>query len=217
MAHRIPKEFSQDDTGSHNGQIDQATGRLVKGNTYRDLSTVWLTPTRGSLMPRVVSSWMAVMRPMNQPFLGPLFTENEEVGVAYQKAFDMVLSHPQLSKWKYILTVEEDNLPPQDGIMSLYESIEKGYDCVAGLYWTKGETGQPMIYGDPAVMPRNFVPQLPQPDTLQRCNGLGMGFNLWRIESFKTKLRKTVQRLRKTFGFSTRLRSSVTRSRAIRV
>jgi hypothetical protein len=200
MNHEIPKEFLANDIGIHNGQMDESTARLVKGNTYRDLSTIWITPTRGSLKPRVVSSWMGLMKPMNQPFVGPLFVEEDEVGIAYQKIFDMILDHPELSKWRYILSVEEDNLPPSDGLMKLYESIEKGYDCVAGLYWTKGEAGQPMIYGNPAVMPRNFVPQIPQPNTLQHCNGLGMGFNLWRIESFKTKLKdmpkpwfKTVQ------------------------
>ncbi len=196
----ILKEFTLDDVGVHNGRCEQSVGRLIKGNTYRDLSTVWITPTRGMLKPRVVSSWIALMKPMNQPFIGPLFIEQDEVGIAYQKMFDMILENHDLSKWKYILTVEEDNLPPQDGLLKLYESIEKGYDCVAGLYWTKGEGGQPMLYGDPTVMPRNFVPQIPQPDILQHCNGLGMGFNLWRIESFKKKLKdmpkpwfKTVQ------------------------
>ena len=206
MTREIPAEFKLDDIGAHNGQLDQSIGRLIKGNTYKDLSTIWITPTRGNLKPRVVSSWMALMRPMNQPFVGPLFMAEDEVGVAYQKAFDMVLYHPELQNWKFILTVEQDNLPPQDGLMKLYESIEKGYDCVAGLYWTKGDTGQPMIYGNPGIMPRNFVPQIPQPDSLQHCNGLGMGFNLWSIEAFKTKLKdlpkpwfKTVQELNKQF------------------
>jgi len=202
----IPKEFLQNDVGYHNGNIDSATERLIKGNTYKDLSTIWVTPTRGVLKPRVVSSWIGLMRPMNQPFIGPLFIEQDEVGIAYQKIFDMILDNPELSKFKYILSVEEDNLPPQDGLMKLYESIEKGYDCVAGLYWTKGETGQPMIYGNPDVMPRNFVPQIPKSETLQHCNGLGMGFNLWRIESFQNKLKdmpkpwfKTVQENNKQF------------------
>src|SRR6266700_4171560 len=103
MELEIPREFILDDAGAHNGQIEQATARLLKGNTYKDLSTIWVTPTRGSLKPRVVSSWMAVMRPMNQPFVGPLFVAQDEVGIAYQKIFDMVMDHPELSKWKYIL------------------------------------------------------------------------------------------------------------------
>jgi hypothetical protein len=65
------------------------------------------------------------------------------------------------------------------------------YDVVGGLYWTKGEGGQPMIYGDPSVEPLNFIPQVPKPDTVQPANGLGMGFNLFKIEMFKDdRLRK---------------------------
>jgi hypothetical protein len=203
----IPKEFLLDDVGIHNGQIEQSVSRLVRGNSYKNLSTIWITPTRGSIHPRTVGSWMTLMRPMNQPFVGPIFADQDEVGEAYQKMFDMVLTHTELSKFQYILTVEEDNLPPADGVLKLYESIEKGYDCVAGLYWTKGEGGMPMIYGNPDVMPRNFVPQVPRSDTLQHCNGLGMGFNLWRIESLKTKLKdmpkpwfKTVQQKNMVFS-----------------
>lgn len=187
--------------GYHNRDLDKSISRLVRGQTYRDLSTVWVTPTRGSITPKVVSSWMALMRPMNQPFLGPIFIENDEVGIAFQKAFEMVLDHPELSKWKYILTVEEDNLPPSDGVLKLYDSI-KDYDAVGGLYWTKGEAGQPMCYGDPNVFPRNFVPQVPRPDTVQHCNGLGMGFTLFKIDMFKKLPRpwfRTVQEVGKGF------------------
>ncbi len=207
MTHEIPEEFKLEDIGAHNGQINQSIGRLIRGNTYKDLSTIWITPTKSNLKPRVVASWIALQKPMNQPFLGPLFIEGDEVGVAYQKGFDMILEHPDLQGWQYILTVEQDNLPPADGLIKLYESIEKGYDCVAGLYWVKGESGQPMLYGNPEIMPRNFIPQVPKPDTLQHCNGLGMGFNLWRIESFRTKLKdlpkpwfKTVQEQNKCFS-----------------
>jgi hypothetical protein len=56
---------------------------------------------------------------------------------------------------------------------------------VGGLYWTKGEGGMPMIYGDPNNPELNFIPQNPIPETVMRANGLGMGFNLWKIEMFK--------------------------------
>jgi hypothetical protein len=193
--------LAQDNYGWHNSNLDKSIERIQRGQTYKNLSTIWITVTRGSLKPRVISSWMTLIRPMNQPFFGPVFIENEEVGTGYQKAFEMVLDHPELSNWKYILTVEEDNLPPQDGLLKLYESIEE-YDGVGGLYWTKGEGGQPMIYGDPAVMPRNFVPQLPRLETVQHCNGLGMGFNLFKVAMFKKMERpwfKTVQEPGKGF------------------
>jgi hypothetical protein len=196
---------SDEAIGWHNQRIAQSVERLHRGGTYRDLSTIWITPTRGVLKCKVVSNWMSLMKPMNQPVVGPVFFEGDEVGVAYQKAFEMVLGDPNLAKFKYILTVEEDNLPPADGLLKLYESIGD-YDCVAGLYWTKGIEGQPMIYGDPKIMPRNFVPQVPLPDTVQHCNGLGQGFNLWKINTFKTKLKdmprpwfKTVQEVGKGF------------------
>jgi len=202
---KVVPSTSSDSAGYHNANLEASCERLIKGQTYKDLSTIWVTPSTGSLKTKVVSNWMCLQKQMNQPFYGPVFIEGDEVGNAYEKAFTMVLSHPELSKWKYILTVEHDNLPPGDGIMKLYESIAD-YDCVAGIYWTKGVGGQPMIYGDPKVMPRNFVPQLPQLDTTQHCNGLGMGFNLWKISSLKEKLKdlprpwfKTVQEAGKAF------------------
>jgi hypothetical protein len=212
LGKEIPKSLIQNNEGLNNENFEATIERLSKGNTYKDLSTIWITPTRGVLKPRIVTAWMSLMRPMNQPMYGPWFIEGDEVGIAYEKAFNFILESKEFSTWKYILTVEEDNLPPADGLLKLYESIEKGYDVVAGVYYTKAALNsevysQPMIYGDPKVMPRNFVPQIPQLDTLQPCNGLGMGFNLWNIQSLREKLKdlpkpwfKTVQEIGKVFS-----------------
>jgi hypothetical protein len=170
--------------GLHNADLQASVDRLNKGNTYKDLSTIIVCPTRGMIPDRVVQAWMGMIRPMNQKVIGPLFIRGYEVGQAYNMALEMILGNPELSKWKYMLTIEEDNLPPPDGLIKLYEGMEK-YDVVGGLYWTKGEAGQPMIYGDPTVQPVNFIPQKPLPDTLQPANGLGMGFNLFKIDMFK--------------------------------
>lgn len=170
--------------GINNADLQATVNRLEKGKTYRDLSTIIVCPTRGMIPDRVVQSWMGLIRPMNQKVIGPIFFRGYEVGEAYNMAINFVLSNAELAKWKYILTIEEDNLPPPDGLIRLYESIED-YDCVGGLYWTKGEGGQPMIYGDPTADPFNFIPQKPIVDTIQPANGLGMGFNLWKIEMFK--------------------------------
>jgi len=160
--------------------------RLEKEKTYRDLSTVILCPTRGMIPSRVVANWQ-YMRPMNQKVVGPIFLEGMEVAEAYNQGIKMILESPDLSKYKFILTIEEDNYPQNpDGLLKLYEAID-GYDCIGGLYWTKGEAGQPMCYGNPDIKPLNFIPQVPQPNSLTPCNGLGMGFNLWRIEMFKDK------------------------------
>jgi hypothetical protein len=127
---------------------------------------------------------MGLIRPMNQKIVGPIFIRGYEVGQAYNMAVEMILGNPELSTWKYMLTIEEDNLPPPDGLLKLYEHMDI-YDVVGGLYWTKGEGGQPMIYGNPAVKPTNFIPQVPLPDTIQPACGLGMGFNLFKIDIFK--------------------------------
>jgi hypothetical protein len=137
----------------------------------------------------VVQSWMNILKPMNQKVVGPIFIQGMEVGEAYCAAIDMILANPQLAEFKYIFSLEEDNMPPPDALLKLYESIEGEidgvkYDVVGGLYWTKGEGGMPMIYGDPKVMPKNFIPQMPIPDGVQEANGLGMGCNLWRMQMF---------------------------------
>jgi hypothetical protein len=56
---------------------------------------------------------------------------------------------------------------------------------VGGLYWTKGEGGMPQCYGNPQVFPKNFIPQVPAQDALTECNGLAMGFTLFKTEMFK--------------------------------
>lgn len=172
--------------GTQNEDIKKANDRLTTSKSYKNLSTVIVTPTRGgrSLCPRFVSAITGMMRPMNQQCYGPIFMSGMEVGHAFNSAIETILANPVLSKFKYLLTIEDDNLPPPDGLLKLYEGIED-FDVVGGLYWTKGEAGQPMIYGQPGVMPLNFVPQKVVPEVIQPCNGTGMGFTLFRMELFK--------------------------------
>jgi hypothetical protein len=173
--------------GIHNADLERSRARLVRGQTYQNLSTVWVTPIPEDppMIPAkvVFQSWMNLMTPMNQ-MVFKLPMVGMEVGDAYNKAVEMILDHPVLAKARYMLTVEWDNLPPPDGLLKLYESMSR-YDAVGGLYWTKGDCGQPMIYGDPKVMPRNFIPQVPVPDSIQACNGLGMGFTLFKLSMFR--------------------------------
>lgn len=172
--------------GAQNADLVKANQRLTASQSYKDLSTIIVTPTRGgrSLCPRWVSAMMGMMRPMNNPCFGPIFASGLEVGAAFDSVIDMVLANPQLSKFRYLLTSEDDTIMPPDGLLKLYEGIQK-YDAVGGLYFTKGEAGQPMAYGSPDIQPLNFIPQLVQQNTLQRVNGLGMGFTLFRMSVFK--------------------------------
>jgi hypothetical protein len=193
-----PQIVFENPEGWHNTNKD-TTERLLKSKSYQDLSTICIIPcpvrvhekqgdkvielTLNGIHPKVVQSWMGMMTPMNQKFIR-VFALNMEVGAAYSSTIEAILANPELSKWKYILTMEWDNMPPPDGLLKLYEGMDK-YDVVGGLYWTKGPGGVAMAYGDPNVMPLNFVPQIPKPDTLQRVNGLGMGYTLFRLDIFK--------------------------------
>lgn len=186
-------QFISSFEGINNADLKRAQDRLKKAKAYKDVSTVCVIPTRGQVSFRVVESWLNLQSPMNQKFVR-LGIQGVEVGDAYEKAVEIILNHPQLKDFKYMLTLEEDNIPPPDGLLKLYENI---CDCakpctdhfvqVAGLYWTKGhDTGQPMIYGDPKKL-LAFNPQVPKPNAVQECNGTGMGFTLFHMGLFRDK------------------------------
>ena len=185
MAEIKPEIILPYDAGVHNSDLKRAQERLDASGSYKDLSTIIVCPTRGgrSLCPRFVQSMAGLMRPMNQAAYGPIYMTGLEVGAAYSQAVAMIRSNEQLKKFKFMLTVEDDNIPPPDGLLKLYEGMAD-YDAVGALYWTKGEAGQPMIYGNPLEKPLNFRPQRPVADTLQPCNGLGMGFTLFKLSVF---------------------------------
>lgn len=177
-----PLVVVEDYTGKNN--TPEKYKRFKEMGHYRNLNTVWITPTRGMIPARVIPSWMSLIGGFNAALV-KIFSIRQEVAHAYNNAIIQVLTHPQLKDFPYILTVEEDNTPPQDGFIKLLEGIQE-YDAVSGLYWTKGEDGVPQIWGDPAS-PNTFTPQKPIPGTLQRTNGIGMGFALWRTEMFRDK------------------------------
>lgn len=177
-------QIAMPEIGQHNKDLEKSINRLKKSNSYKDLSTIIICPTRGQIPAKIVQTWMGLMKPMNQKVIGPIFGIGMEVGESYNNMIESILANPELSKFKYILTIEEDNAPPVDGLLKLYENMDQ-YDVIQGLYWTKGEGGQPMIYGDPKVMPKNFIPQMPKVGEVQEANGLGMGFNLFKLDIFK--------------------------------
>jgi hypothetical protein len=185
-------QFISSFEGINNADLKRANERLKAGKVYKDLSTVCVVPTRGVIPARVVESWMNVQPPMNQKFVR-IFVAGQEVGDAYEKAVEMILAHPMLKDFKYLLTLEEDNMPPPDGLLKLYENIcdcakpcDDHFAQVAGLYWTKGDLGQPMIYGNPKEM-LAFNPQMVRPNAVQECNGTGMGFTLFHMGLFRDK------------------------------
>lgn len=168
--------------GYHNSNPETAA-RLSKSKSYQDLSTICIVPCVGGIPPKIVQAWNGMMKPMNQKFI-MIMVENMEVGAAYSHTIETILANPELSKWKYILTLEHDNAPAPDGLLKLYENMDK-FDGIGGLYFTKGEGGQPMCYGRPEQFPVNFIPFLPEAGTVTPCRGIAMGFSLFKLEMFK--------------------------------
>lgn len=225
--------------------LDQARYRqsfvsMPKGNTFKDLSTIIILPIPGpktekkflnckkcktkneyeyssfsGLHPIFVEAYKRLIRPMNVPIL-EMMPSGYEVGDAYNNAIKMILETPSLKDFKYILTIEYDNIIPfipntQGPMMMLYETLEKHkLDAVGGLYWTKGNPSMPLIYGDPKEDRKStagmfkvmFPSKKPKSKgwkegtlvkgewhdgDIVECNGSGMGFTLFKLDLFRDK------------------------------
>lgn len=191
MAEVAQRLSSRDHSGSMLG-FDRVM--TIEGSTYRDQSTVVIMPSRDpKIHYRVVTALHGMIAPMNQK-RAIMFCVGDEVGIAYNTLVASILAHPDLSKWKYVMTIEADNLVPHDAHKRLLESIEFGkYDGVSGLYFTKGEINMPMAYGDPARFAatgelefgvRNVVDALKAGQVMD-VNGIAMGCALFRMDLFR--------------------------------
>lgn len=176
--------------GFHNEKADISRSRVITGASYRDCSTVCLMPLRTaeeSLHYKVADAYRSLMMPMNHA-LYPMRLVQMEVADAYNQGITAVLENEDLKNFKFVLTFESDNVPPPDGLVRLIENMYKGpWAGLGGLYWTKGEGGMPMIYGNPKDSKISYQPQVPIPETVQECRGIAMGFTLWDMELFKDK------------------------------
>lgn len=178
--------------GKHNENIEVSAKRLLEGGSWKRQRIVAVIPAGKSIPTEAYLAHRSLIVPPNQICFW-IAAKGFEVGEAYSNAIQMILDHPELSTWEFMLTIEHDNIPPIDGIVRLIEKMEKHqeYACIGGLYWTKGEGGVPQLWGDPKDPLLNFRPQVPIPNALQEVCGTGMGFNLWRISMFKDpRLRK---------------------------
>lgn len=172
------------DFGSHNAAL--AAGKLTHGNTYKKSRVVMIVPAIAPIPPKVYLSHRSLIFPPNQAMY-PLLAMGYEVGDAYSQAIESILAHPDLSQWEYVLTMESDNCPPPDGVLSLIRRMDENpqFACIGGLYWCKGPGGCPHIWGDITDPVVNFRPVMPRAGELIECYGTSMGFNLWRMEIFK--------------------------------
>jgi hypothetical protein len=180
-------EFSNTDSaGRNNLDLENSRLRILEGHTWKRQDLVLLIPSGKTIPAKAVLSWMNLIYPPNNAVIR-IMTQGMEVGEAYSTAIKGILDHPQLSKFKWLLTVEHDNLPPPDGVLKLIAKMEDltEFAAISGLYWTKGEAGVPQIWGDINDPVVNYRPQVPQPGKVVECYGIGMGFALWRLDMFK--------------------------------
>src|SRR4030042_1655614 len=201
MANKEPRILVGDTIGKNNANLEETIKKIDESKMYEDLRTIIICPTRGAFPTRVVQSWMKLMKPMNQQVAGPIFAESMNVDYAYESLIEYILTNEHLNKYKYVLTIEEDNLPPPDGLLKLYKSMDK-YDVVGGLYWGKGENGFPMMFGDPSS-PGDYKPIKPEMNKLMQVNALGMGFNLFKLDMFRNIPKpwfKTTQEINEVTG-----------------
>jgi hypothetical protein len=198
-----PQLIVTDLSGEHNRDLKQSSSRLLKGNSWKKQRVVVILPAADDIPAKIALALWSLAFPPNNGVVRVLAL-GMEVGDAYSTAIENVIGHPELSQWEYILTVEHDNAPPADGVIRLIERLESRPDlsCVSGLYFTKGPAGCAQIWGDPNDMPMNFRPQVPDVNGgLVECNGVGMGFALWRMGMFKDKqLPRPLFRTRKNVG-----------------
>lgn len=158
---------------------------------HKNLSCVVVCPSTGFVDVRVVDAWESILKPPNQKY-AKIWVRGMEVGAAYNTLIEMVLGNEELSKWKYIVTIEEDNLPAPRHLFDLLQAIEDNeYDVLGGLYYVKGVAGFPQIWGDPDDPDENYRPMKPRTadeygdDLIVPCNGTGMGFTAYRMEVFR--------------------------------
>jgi hypothetical protein len=181
-----PQLIIQDFGGAHNGNEEATRARLIKGGSWKRQRVAMIMPADTMIHSKVALSLWNLIFPPNNGVI-KILAQGMEVGDAYSQAISQILAHPQLKDFEFILTVEHDNSPPPDALLKLLEDLEEHpeFCCVSGLYYTKGEGGCAQIWGDPADPVLNFRPQVPKPDSLQECVGVGMGFSLWRTSVFK--------------------------------
>lgn len=179
--------------GYHNANLEASTLRIMEGASWKKQDTVILLPAAKTVSTKCAMTWMNLMTPPNQraPKMAML---GMEVGDAYSQAIEQILVTPGLMDCQFILTIEHDQTVPPDGLLRLLAHMDKHpeFDCIGGLYWTKGPGGVAQIWGDARDPVPNFRPQLPARDGgLVECCGTGMGFNLFRLSMFRdARLRK---------------------------
>lgn len=145
------------DYGKHNEDLEKTAVRLKEGSSWKKLDTIMLFPSGPQIPAKVVHSWMNLYAPPNNGFvrMPTVGAINLEVGEAFSQSIEWIIGNPQFDSFKYLLTIEHDSIVPPDGLIKLLQRMEspegKDFDCIGGLYFTKGPEGVAQIWGIHAI------------------------------------------------------------------
>lgn len=168
---------------------------VMKLDTFRDRSTIIVCPTLGMIPTTVVSCWLAMTPPLNSG-RAFVFTENGEVGDAYERAVAQILTG-SWGDFNYLMTVEADNMLPRNAHIDLVKAMESGdWDVMAALYYSKGTPSEPMVFGHPngadptnLDLTRDFqrfdVTEAEKAGAVVEVNGVPMGCTLFKMDLFR--------------------------------
>lgn len=165
-------------------------------HSYRDCSTLFVTPTRGlGVDLKVEAAWRRMTPIQNQKRFYAVM-QGGEVADAYNQAVAGLLRHEpkpgdayDLRKVRYMMTLEDDNIPPWNAQIRLIEALEAGgFDGIGGIYTGKSVGGIPMAFGDPSkegdIIPRD-VREACDTGAVLEVNAIAMGCSLFRTDLFR--------------------------------
>ena len=106
--------------GHHNSDYEGSAKRVSEGGSWKRQRIIEIMPSNYQIYAKVAHAQRSLAFPPNQPVYRYLAL-GQEVGEAYSNAITEILNHPDLSQWEYILTMEDDNCPPPNGVIQLIE------------------------------------------------------------------------------------------------
>lgn len=124
--------------------FDEAT--VIPLASYRDCTTLFVTPTRTDTVPHVHASAVRRMSPIQNQKRYYATLPCGEVSDAYNEAVAYMMQRDI----RYLFTLEDDNIPPWDTHLKLLDAMERGgFDMIGGLYRAKAPSGMHMAWGFP--------------------------------------------------------------------
>ncbi len=157
--------------------------RTLEGTSYRDHSTLLCILTREMMHFLAVARQDCLMWPPNVVRAKEMIIK-DEVGEGRNNMVKRFLEDPSYQSFRWLMFWDDDVLPPADGLMRLLRWTEE-HKVISGLYHTKGEPPQPLMYRKgkgqfgSEVTWATMLPGLDWiPEDPVEVDGCGMGFAL---------------------------------------